>query len=107
MNRLGAKSNTGEGGEDDERFDTSDPQWNRRSAIKQVASGRFGVTSRYLVNADDIQIKWPRRKAGRRGQWRGSRSGPGSPRRDTPRRASDSFRHRRITTSIQLKTWRS
>ena len=57
MNRLGAKSNTGEGGEDEDRFDTSDPRHNRRSAIKQVASGRFGVTSRYLVNADDLQIK--------------------------------------------------
>ncbi|MEV5984178.1 glutamate synthase large subunit [Streptomyces sp. NPDC052051] len=53
MNRLGAKSNTGEGGEDAERL--YDPA--RRSAIKQVASGRFGVTSEYLVNADDIQIK--------------------------------------------------
>ncbi|MDT0323604.1 glutamate synthase large subunit [Streptomyces millisiae] len=53
MNRLGAKSNTGEGGEDPERL--VDPA--RRSAIKQVASGRFGVTSEYLVNADDIQIK--------------------------------------------------
>ncbi|MFI9786610.1 glutamate synthase large subunit [Kitasatospora sp. NPDC051984] len=53
MNRLGGKSNTGEGGEDPERL--HDPE--RRSAIKQVASGRFGVTSEYLVNADDIQIK--------------------------------------------------
>ncbi|MEU3608322.1 glutamate synthase large subunit [Streptomyces sp. NPDC035033] len=53
MNRLGGKSNTGEGGEDPERL--YDPA--RRSAIKQVASGRFGVTSEYLVNADDIQIK--------------------------------------------------
>ncbi len=53
MNRLGAKSNTGEGGEDPERL--HDPQ--RRSAIKQVASGRFGVTAEYLTNADDIQIK--------------------------------------------------
>jgi glutamate synthase (NADPH/NADH) large chain len=57
MNRIGGKSNTGEGGEDEDRFDTSDPRNNRRSAIKQVASGRFGVTSRYLVNADDLQIK--------------------------------------------------
>lgn len=57
MNRLGGKSNTGEGGEDAERFDVSDPRFNRRSAIKQVASGRFGVTAEYLVNADDIQIK--------------------------------------------------
>ncbi|WP_127572674.1 glutamate synthase large subunit [Georgenia faecalis] len=53
MNMLGAKSNTGEGGEDTERL--HDPR--RRSAIKQVASGRFGVTSDYLTNADDIQIK--------------------------------------------------
>ncbi|WP_233121365.1 glutamate synthase large subunit [Tersicoccus sp. Bi-70] len=53
MNRLGAKSNTGEGGEDVERL--LDPE--RRSAIKQVASGRFGVTSLYLTNADDLQIK--------------------------------------------------
>jgi len=53
MNRLGAKSNTGEGGEDSDRL--HDPE--RRSAIKQVASGRFGVTSEYLTNADDIQIK--------------------------------------------------
>ena len=53
MNRIGGKSNTGEGGEDPERL--YDPE--RRSAIKQVASGRFGVTSEYLVNADDLQIK--------------------------------------------------
>ncbi|HEX2850247.1 MAG TPA: glutamate synthase large subunit [Acidimicrobiales bacterium] len=53
MNRLGARSNTGEGGEDPERL--YDPE--RRSAIKQVASGRFGVTSEYLVNATDLQIK--------------------------------------------------
>ncbi|MFJ2268122.1 glutamate synthase large subunit [Streptomyces sp. NPDC087849] len=53
MNQLGGKSNTGEGGEDADRL--HDPV--RRSAIKQVASGRFGVTSEYLVNADDIQIK--------------------------------------------------
>ncbi|QRP44144.1 glutamate synthase large subunit [Amycolatopsis sp. FDAARGOS 1241] len=53
MNRIGGRSNTGEGGEDAERL--YDPQ--RRSAIKQVASGRFGVTSEYLVNASDLQIK--------------------------------------------------
>ncbi|MBD3925942.1 glutamate synthase large subunit [Nocardioides cavernae] len=53
MNRLGGKSNTGEGGEDPDRL--YDPE--RRSSIKQVASGRFGVTSEYLTNADDIQIK--------------------------------------------------
>jgi len=53
MNRLGGKSNTGEGGEDVDRL--LDPE--RRSAVKQIASGRFGVTSLYLTNADDIQIK--------------------------------------------------
>jgi glutamate synthase (NADPH) large chain len=52
MNRIGGKSNTGEGGEDEARFGTE-----RRSAIKQVASGRFGVTTNYMVNADDLQIK--------------------------------------------------
>ncbi len=57
MNRLGAKSNTGEGGEDPERFVPMPNGDSKRSAIKQVASGRFGVTSQYLVNADDIQIK--------------------------------------------------
>jgi glutamate synthase (NADPH/NADH) large chain len=57
MNRLGAKSNTGEGGEDPERFVPLPNGDSRRSAIKQVASGRFGVTSEYLVNADDLQIK--------------------------------------------------
>ncbi len=57
MNRLGGKSNTGEGGEDPVRY-TPDPNGDlRRSAIKQVASGRFGVTSHYLVNADELQIK--------------------------------------------------
>ncbi len=57
MNRLGGKSNTGEGGEDPERFTPdANGDW-RRSAVKQVASGRFGVTSEYLVNADDLQIK--------------------------------------------------
>ncbi|WP_332692768.1 glutamate synthase large subunit [Halalkalibacter lacteus] len=57
MNRIGGKSNSGEGGENPERF-TRDPNGDlRRSAIKQVASGRFGVSSYYLVNADEIQIK--------------------------------------------------
>jgi glutamate synthase domain-containing protein 2/glutamate synthase domain-containing protein 1/glutamate synthase domain-containing protein 3 len=57
MNRLGGKSNTGEGGEDPVRY-TPDPNGDlRRSAIKQVASGRFGVNVNYLVNADELQIK--------------------------------------------------
>jgi glutamate synthase (NADPH/NADH) large chain len=57
MNRLGGRSNTGEGGEDAERFSRDAHGDLRRSAVKQVASGRFGVTSHYLVNADDLQIK--------------------------------------------------
>ncbi len=57
MNRIGGKSNCGEGGEDARRFTPDENGDLRRSAVKQVASGRFGVTSHYLVNADDIQIK--------------------------------------------------
>jgi glutamate synthase domain-containing protein 2/glutamate synthase domain-containing protein 3 len=63
MNRIGGKSNTGEGGEDPDRFKPDGTTWPdgqpvlRRSAIKQVASGRFGVTAEYLVNADELQIK--------------------------------------------------
>ena len=73
MNRLGAKSNTGEGGEDAERL--YDPE--RRSAIKQVASGRFGVTSEYLTNADDIQIKMAQgAKPGEGGQLPGQKVYP-------------------------------
>ena len=73
MNRLGAKSNTGEGGEDPDRL--YDPE--RRSAIKQVASGRFGVTSEYLANADDIQIKMAQgAKPGEGGQLPGQKVYP-------------------------------
>jgi glutamate synthase (NADPH/NADH) large chain len=73
MNRLGGRSNTGEGGEDPERL--YDPA--RRSAIKQVASGRFGVTSEYLVNADDIQIKMAQgAKPGEGGQLPGPKVNP-------------------------------
>ncbi|MGK7345190.1 MAG: glutamate synthase large subunit [Candidatus Nitrospinota bacterium M3_3B_026] len=57
MNRIGGRSNSGEGGEDPERFNIRPNGDNPRSAIKQVASGRFGVTSHYLVNADELQIK--------------------------------------------------
>jgi len=73
MNRLGAKSNTGEGGEDADRL--YDPQ--RRSSIKQVASGRFGVTSEYLTNSDDIQIKMAQgAKPGEGGQLPGQKVYP-------------------------------
>ncbi len=57
MNKLGGRSNTGEGGEDPERFKIREDGTSARSAIKQVASGRFGVTGHYLVNADELQIK--------------------------------------------------
>jgi len=57
MNRIGGKSNTGEGGEDEERFQRDSNGDLRRSAVKQVASARFGVTANYLVNADELQIK--------------------------------------------------
>ncbi len=57
MNRIGARSNTGEGGEDEMRYEIGPNGDNMRSAIKQVASARFGVTSYYLTNADELQIK--------------------------------------------------
>lgn len=57
MNRIGGKSNTGEGGENADRYLNQDPDYSKRSAIKQVASGRFGVTASYLAHADDLQIK--------------------------------------------------
>ncbi len=57
MNRIGARSNTGEGGEDDTRYVPFDDPDSRNSAVKQVASGRFGVTTEYMVNAKDLQIK--------------------------------------------------
>ena len=77
MNRLGGKSNTGEGGEDPAR-NRPDPNGDsRRSAIKQVASARFGVTSEYLVNADDLQIKMAQgAKPGEGGQLPGSKVYP-------------------------------
>ncbi|MFC0030396.1 glutamate synthase large subunit [Micromonospora chaiyaphumensis] len=73
MNRLGGRSNTGEGGEDVDRL--HDPR--RRSAVKQIASGRFGVTSEYLVNADDLQIKMAQgAKPGEGGQLPGNKVWP-------------------------------
>ncbi len=77
MNRLGAKSNTGEGGEDPERFRPLPNGDSRRSAIKQVASGRFGVTSEYLVSADELQIKMAQgAKPGEGGQLPGHKVWP-------------------------------
>jgi glutamate synthase (ferredoxin) len=77
MNRLGGKSNTGEGGEDSRRFTPDANGDSRRSAIKQVASGRFGVTSEYLVNADELQIKMAQgAKPGEGGQLPGHKVWP-------------------------------
>ena len=77
MNRLGGKSNTGEGGEDPARNNLESNGDSKRSAIKQVASGRFGVTSEYLVNADDIQIKMAQgAKPGEGGQLPGNKVYP-------------------------------
>ncbi len=78
MNRIGGKSNTGEGGEEPDRFQMMPNGDSMRSAIKQVASGRFGVTTEYLVNADDIQIKMAQgAKPGEGGQLPGDKvNGP-------------------------------
>ncbi len=87
MNRLGGRSNTGEGGEDPSRFQPDANGDRRRSAIKQVASGRFGVTIHYLVNADELQIKMAQgAKPGEGGQLPGHKvdSYIGSIRHTTP-----------------------
>ena len=77
MNRLGARSNTGEGGEDARRYVPDANGDSRRSSVKQVASGRFGVTSEYLVNADDLQIKMAQgAKPGEGGQLPGNKVYP-------------------------------
>jgi glutamate synthase (NADPH/NADH) large chain len=77
MNRIGGKSNTGEGGEDPERFKPLPNGDSKNSAIKQVASGRFGVTSEYLVNAREIQIKMAQgAKPGEGGQLPGTKVYP-------------------------------
>ena len=77
MNRIGGKSNSGEGGEDPDRFEKDENGDWRRSAIKQVASGRFGVTSNYLINATDIQIKMAQgAKPGEGGQLPGNKVYP-------------------------------
>lgn len=87
MNRLGGKSNTGEGGEDPERYQPMDNGDSKNSAIKQVASGRFGVTSHYLVSAKEIQIKMAQgAKPGEGGQLPGKKIYPwvAKARRSTP-----------------------
>jgi glutamate synthase (ferredoxin) len=77
MNRIGGKSNSGEGGEDHKRFKKDENGDSRNSSIKQVASGRFGVSSYYLTNADEIQIKMAQgAKPGEGGQLPGSKVNP-------------------------------
>src|SRR5437588_2601945 len=77
MNRIGGKSNTGEGGEDPSRYTLEANGDSKNSAIKQVASGRFGVTSEYLVNARELQIKMAQgAKPGEGGQLPGSKVYP-------------------------------
>jgi glutamate synthase (ferredoxin) len=108
MNRLGGKSNTGEGGEDAERFLPMANGDSRRSAIKQVASGRFGVTSEYLVNADELQIKMAQgAKPGEGGQLPGHKVYPwiAKTRHSTP--GVGLISPRRTTTSIRSRIWRS
>ena len=109
MNRIGGRSNTGEGGEDPERFTWTNEQGDsKNSAIKQVASGRFGVTSDYLTNAGELQIKMAQgAKPGEGGELPGTRSIPGSPRPVTPPRGSAWSRRRRTMTSTPSRIWRN
>jgi hypothetical protein len=109
MNRIGGKSNTGEGGEDPIRYVPLANGDSMRSAIKQVAAGRFGVTTEYLVNADDLQIKMAQgAKPGEGGQLPGPQ-GLEVHRQGAPHgaRAWASSRRRRTTTSTRSRTWRS
>ena len=106
MNRIGGKSNTGEGGEEIERFTPDENGDSRRSAIKQVASGRFGVTSFYLANSDEIQIKIVQgAKPGEGGELPGHKVLPqiAKTRGTTPGVGLISLL--RIMTFIQLKIW--
>ena len=85
MNRIGGKSNSGEGGESLERLDPAKHGSNKCSSIKQVASGRFGVTSRYLVSAKEIQIKMAQgAKPGEGGHLPGKKVYPWWPPPDIP-----------------------
>lgn len=88
MNRLGGKSNSGEGGEDEDRYQPDANGDDLSSAIKQVASGRFGVTSSYLTHARELQIKMAQgAKPGEGGSCQAKRCIPGSPKRGMPQRA--------------------
>ena len=103
MKRLGALSNSGEGGEDPARYGTES-----NSPIKQVASARFGVTPAYLMSADELQIKMAQgSKPGEGGQLPAHKvtAEIAAIRHTSP--VSRSFRRRRTTTSTASKTWRS
>ena len=108
MNRLGGKSNTGEGGEDAKRFIPLANGDSKRSAIKQVASGRFGVTINYLTNADELQIKIIQgAKPGEGGELPGGKVDDyiASLRHSTP--GVGLISPPRTMTSIPSKTWRN
>ncbi len=108
MNMLHGKSNTGEGGESDERLDSAGSAVDRCSAIKQVASGRFGVTSRYLVSAKEIQIKMAQgAKPGEGGHLPARKVYPwiAKTRHSTP--GVSLSLPRRIMISIPLRIWQS
>ena len=108
MNRIGGKSNTGEGGEDADRYIPEPNGDSRNSAIKQVASGRFGVTSHYMVNAKELQIKMAQgAKPGEGGHLPVIKAIPGSPRPGMPRHSWGSSRPPRTMIFIQLRTWLS
>ena len=101
MNRLHGKSNSGEGGEDPERFETLPNGDSKCSAIKQVASGRFGVTSEYLCSANEIQIKMAQgAKPGEGGHLPGGKVYPWV----AKLQQLGLFHHHHIMIFIQLKT---
>ena len=107
MNRLGGKSNTGEG-EDPARWTPEDNGDSKRSAIKQVASGRFGVTIQYLTNADELQIKIIQgAKPGEGGELPGGKVDEIIAAVRSPPPAWASLARRRTTISIPSRTWRS
>ena len=108
MNRPRRRSNTGEGGEDPERFKPLPNGDSKRSAIKQIASGRFGVTIWYLTNADELQIKISQGAAtAKAANCPGARSMKPSRAFATARPAWVSSVRRRTTTFIRLRIWRS
>ena len=101
MNRLGGMSNTGEGGEDSARFDTE-----TNDRIKQVASARFGVTSDYLIHADELQIKCSQgAKPGEGGHLPGNKVYPDIAKTRHATTGVASSRLRRITIFTPSKTW--